>query len=135
MPIKHCTHLITRKELKDNPNVIYVFGDNMIRQGYGGQAKEMRGEPNAVGIPTKYSPSLAPHAFFTNKSLEEKAVKDAIDEAFARLEERLLHKQIVVIPAGIGTGLADLPKRAPLVHLYIMNKIQELETKYGCYKV
>lgn len=136
MPIKYCTHLITRKELRDNPNTIYVFGDNMARQGYGGQAKEMRGEPNAIGIPTKYFPSNQERAFFTDTTIIETYVLNAINDAFKRIEEQLLYKQIVVIPAaGIGTGLAQLPKRAPLVYEYILDKLKELEVKYGSYKV
>jgi hypothetical protein len=47
---------IKREDLRANPTVLYVFGDNEARTGLGGQAKEMRGEPNAVGIATKASP-------------------------------------------------------------------------------
>ena len=48
---------ITREELQRHPELIFVFGDNMLRKGFGGQAKEMRGEPNAVGVPVKWRPS------------------------------------------------------------------------------
>lgn len=41
---------IMRRDLLDNQDKLYVFGDNMVRRGFGGQAREMRGEPNAVGI-------------------------------------------------------------------------------------
>jgi hypothetical protein len=47
---------ITRKDLRENPDKRYVFGDNVERRGYGGQAKEMRGEPNAIGVVTKWAP-------------------------------------------------------------------------------
>jgi redox-sensitive bicupin YhaK (pirin superfamily) len=33
---------------------LFVFGDNLRRTGFGGQAAEMRGEPNAVGIAPGY---------------------------------------------------------------------------------
>ena len=57
---------ITRDDLKSNRNQIYVFGDNMIREGYGGQAAAMRGEPNSFGIPTKWLPTNDTKAFFTD---------------------------------------------------------------------
>jgi hypothetical protein len=42
----------------------YVFGDNGRRIGFGGQAKEMRGEPNAIGVATEWVPTNRPNAFF-----------------------------------------------------------------------
>ena len=51
---------IYRSDLKANPSVLYLFGDNLQRVGLGGQAKEMRGEPNAVGIATKKAPDNKP---------------------------------------------------------------------------
>lgn len=44
---------IFREDLQANPDVYYLFGDNVERRGLGGQAKEMRGEPNAIGVATK----------------------------------------------------------------------------------
>tara|TARA_Y100000034_G_scaffold87336_1_gene104761 strand:- start:4060 stop:4287 length:228 start_codon:yes stop_codon:yes gene_type:complete len=58
---------IFRGDLIANPNRTYLFGDNFIRKGYGGQAKEMRGEPNAYGIVTKRFPSMDKKAFLTDK--------------------------------------------------------------------
>ncbi len=48
--------IITRAEVRANPDRYYVFGDNMTGTGYGGQAAQMRGEVNAVGVPTKWRP-------------------------------------------------------------------------------
>ena len=44
---------ITREFVRNHPDFIFVFGDNLAKKGLGGQAREMRGEPNAVGIATK----------------------------------------------------------------------------------
>jgi len=60
---------ITREELQRHPELIFVFGDNMLRKGFGGQAKEMRGEPNAVGVPVKWRPSRDAGAYFTDRDL------------------------------------------------------------------
>ena len=45
--------VITRDKIKENPDVLYLFGDKLLRKGLGGQAKEMRGEPNTLGIVSK----------------------------------------------------------------------------------
>lgn len=116
---------ITRNDLKKNPTALYVFGDNLREQGYGGQAKEMRGEPNAVGIPTKRSPSMAPHAFFTNADLGE--VGTIIDRKFAALRAHVDAGRDVIFPQdGLGTGLSELSRRAPAILAYINSHIQRL---------
>lgn len=102
--------LIHREDLKANPKVFYVFGDNVQRKGFGGQAKEMRGEPNAIGVATKWSPS----EFFDNK---RKAIQTHIVyEDLQKVEEKLKSGHLVVWPTDhIGTGLADLQNRCPEV--------------------
>lgn len=112
MPIK-LQKWITREDLRANPDVLYVFGDNLAGIGYGGQAKAMRGEPNAVGIPTKDSPMF--YASETN-ALEYLTVWV---EQFQKLDYWLgACRGDVVWPAdGIGTGLADMPTHAPILWL------------------
>lgn len=55
MPVKYLAW-ITRDMLRKEPEARFVFGDNAYRKGFGGQAKEMRGEPNALGVATKWYP-------------------------------------------------------------------------------
>jgi len=40
---------IRREYIRQNRHKTFLFGDNLEHLGYGGQAKEMRGEPNAIG--------------------------------------------------------------------------------------
>lgn len=47
--------LITEEYLENNPNHIFVFGDNTLRYGKGGAAK-LRNFPNTYGFITKKSP-------------------------------------------------------------------------------
>ena len=106
--------------LKAKPDTLFVFGDNLLRQGMSGQAREMRGEPNAVGIPTKASPNMSEKAFFTDADFE--AAKPHIDAAFTRLYDHARHGGEIVWPwDGIGTGLAQLEKRAPRIWQRIQN--------------
>ena len=104
-------NLITRQMLRDEPETLFVFGDNMEQRGFGGQAKEMRGEPNAVGIPTKWKPDMSPNAFFDDSDACFDAAKDRIRTAFIRLRSHQLAGGKIIWPeAGIGTGLANLEK-------------------------
>lgn len=105
---------ITRKLMQENPNTLYVFGDNMVERGMGGQAKEMRGEPNAVGIPTKFLPSYEDKAFFNDDDLFR--VKTKIDAQVLKLFLHASEGGEIVWPSdGIGTGLADLKNKAPAI--------------------
>ena len=121
---------ITREMVRAEPETLWVFSDNMDREGYGGQAREMRGEPNAVGVPTKWRPSRHPDAYFTDADADNPDVRSAIMHAFAMMRYALEAGRDVVIPAaGLGTGLADLPTHAPRIHRAIEAHILSLEEK------
>jgi hypothetical protein len=112
---------ITRADVRADKDKIFLFGDNLTGKGYGGQAKEMRGEENAVGIPTKKFPNNNPSAFFNDKELA--ANKKAIDKAFSRIPTG----KIIVMPrAGLGTGLAQLSEKAPRTFAYLNDKLVEI---------
>lgn len=108
---------ITRQNLKDNPETLYVFGDNLERVGLGGQAKEMRGEPNAIGLPTKLLPSHNNNAYLTEEHLILIIITNTDD--VDKLIHHLDHEKIVIWPTdGIGTGLAKLEEKAPNIFNY-----------------
>ena len=101
-----------RSTIRSMPDTLFVFGDNLARLGYGGQAAEARGEPNSVGIPTKYSPSR----YFDNDSKSFYSAKEPIKNAFVILAQHLKAGHDIVWPAdGVGTGLAKLPQCAPAI--------------------
>lgn len=111
MPIRY-EKRITREMLRAEPDTLFVFGDNLRRKGLGGQAREMRGEPNAVGLPTKREPSMHEAAYFTDADVDE--FWNAALPNFNWLAHHLARGGSVVLPEdGIGTGLADLKRRAP----------------------
>ncbi len=129
MPIKF-QKFIKRQDLKDNPDQYYVFGDNDNRTGIGGQAKEMRGEPNAIGIRTKKLASHNEDAYYYDTNYLNNTVKIVAD--FKIVHSLLMLGRVVVFPAdGIGTGLAKLGEKAPLTLKLITNIIEELVEKYG----
>lgn len=116
--------LITRAYLRAHRHKIFLFGDNLIGRGLGGQAREMRGEPNAIGIPTKRLPSMTPEAFFTDQEFDKNIA--AIDRAFDRIL-RLPRGTTIVRPSnGLGTGRAEMQSRAPKTFAYLNSKLREL---------
>ena len=110
---------ILRRHLIAQPSWTFVFGDNLERRGFGGQAKEMRGSKNAVGIPTKRRPEMDPTAFFQDYDAHE--VLPIMGKEFGKLAARLLDGGTIVIPAdGIGTGRAKLEEKAPKIYNYLI---------------
>jgi hypothetical protein len=94
--------------------------------GRGGQARECRGEPNAVGVATKRSPSMAESSFWSDSDfLRCSAI---IDADMAPLFSHIEQGGTVVFPkAGIGTGLSQLPARAPSLMDHIRARVIELQ--------
>lgn len=118
---------VTRLMVQADRLTVFVFGDNMEGRGMGGQAREMRGEPNAIGVPTKWRPGRADRDYFSDDDAKDRDVWHAIHGAFQRIRAALSDGRNVVIPAdGLGTGLAELPTRAPKLHAMIEDAIKRL---------
>lgn len=122
----------TREYIKSRRGLYFVFGDNVARRGLGGQAKEARGEPNTIGIVTKWAPMMHPNCFFT----DSEECFDLVEKDLLRVVD-LLDKRIdVVFPRdGIGTGLANLKLGAPKLDTYIKTFIATLADKYGKFTI
>ncbi len=117
---------ITREYVRANPGKLFLFGDNLEQRGFGGQAAAMRGEPNALGIPTKKEPNYKESAFFIDLEFDKN--KAAIDAAFAQVINAVTDSiRVIVIPSeGLGTGRAQLDRGAPLTFAYLQKRLAEL---------
>lgn len=103
---------ISREDLRANPSALYLFGDNEQRQGSAGQAKEMRGEPNAIGIRVKRAPGKQPGDYWTDKRYDKYV--EMIRADMQPVFEHVANGGLIVLPLdGIGTGLSELDQRAP----------------------
>lgn len=117
--------MIYRSDLQANRHVIYVFGDNLERAGNGGQAKEMRGEPNAFGIPTKRKPLFSEDAYLTDDDYE--IMEKVFDECFSKIHNWLSEDRIIVFPSdGIGSGYALLEEKAPKIWKLLQDHTTQL---------
>jgi len=118
--------MIYRADLQANPEVLYLFGDNDRREGFGGQAAEMRDEDNAVGIRTKWAPHMRQTAFFSDDDYDQ--IEGMINADLEPVREHLEKGGVVIIPTdGLGTGLSKLPEMAPAVAAYLTDQLNELD--------
>ncbi len=123
---------ISREMVRADRDAVFCFGDDMEGTGVGGWAAAMRGEPNVVGVPTKWRPGEKHLDYFDDTDWYDSVVRAAITEAFQRLRVALQRGHDVVIPAGgLGTSLAELPTRAPELHARIERAITRLEEEYA----
>lgn len=102
----------TRESVAADTERNYIFGDNLLGVGNGGQAC-IRGLPNAFGVPTKVSPDMGTDAFFYDALYD--ANKARIDAAIAAIPT----DKPVVYNVEIGRGLAELHIRAPRTYDYL----------------
>lgn len=112
--------MIYRADLRANPHLLYVFGDNTRRVGMGGQAGEMRGEPNAFGVATKRNPGMAGDDFFHGTKSDWQDVQRDLDDLNARATDYL---GLVIPMDGLGSGLARLDETAPELFKFINSEI------------
>lgn len=113
-------------DVRKNGNLIFVFGDNNVGFGKGGQAI-IRDEPNATGIPTKKYPNSDKDSFYSDVEFDENV--DHINKSIDNIKELIKsdHYIGIVLPEdGFGTGLAELPKRAPNTYKYLTAAIKNL---------
>jgi hypothetical protein len=115
-----------RKTVERRSNCLFVFGDNDVHKGAGGQAI-IRGLPNSIGIPTKKYPNNNPDSFYTD--LEYFSNKRKIELAIQTIiSESPNYKYIVLPQNGIGTGLARLPTLAPKTYAYLTQRLTDLRS-------
>jgi hypothetical protein len=111
----------------------FVFGDNLLGFGRGGQAI-IRGAPNAFGVPTKRKPAMSAGSFF------EEGNESDLDAVLGRLKllwEELTQGRSVVIPVtsdgqvSLGLERAELRERAPTIYEAICRHVGEMCEAFG----
>lgn len=109
-------------ELVKKSNKIWIFGDNDMRIGNGGQSI-IRGLDNAIGIRTKKSPSTSVDSYYSDDEYEENCKK--IFEDILYIKSKLTEgNKIVFSKNGYGTGLALLEQKAPKTFLFLCDHLK-----------
>lgn len=116
-----------REDCKRRSDCLFIFGDNWLRAGFGGQAV-IRPAKNAIGIITKKTPSHNKSAYYYDKDFTEYC--NELDKDLRAAQETFKTGGYKVFGwplAGIGTGLAKLPVTAPTCFYYLQSCIHVKE--------
>lgn len=94
--------IVTERYLDDHPNVIFVYGDNLLHQGRGGAAA-LRWHPQAYGFVTKRRPSLSERSYYRPDEY-----RPVFDQELARLRDEIQsHPDRIYLISKLGSGLAN----------------------------
>lgn len=122
---------------KKHRDKVFVFGDNTLRFGKGGQAI-IRDEPNAIGVATKRKPAMSEDSFFT----ECEADLDAVLSDLGDVWRLLSGGKDVVIPirasdamVSLGLERAELLTRAPMLYKAITSHVIEMTAAHDYFDV
>jgi hypothetical protein len=113
--------------------LIFVFGDNLLGFGRGGQAI-IRGAPNAFGVPTKRKPAMSAGSFFEEGN---EADLDAVLVRLGTLWTIAEDGKSIVIPVtsdgevSLGLERAELRERAPSIYEAICRHVGEMCEAFG----
>ncbi len=111
------------EECAENPSTLYVFGDNMIRRGTGGQAS-IRAADNSIGLATKRLPTMYDDAFFADREDEFQVVEEDIINIIREANKEKY--DTLVLPAdGLGTGLSQMPTKSPSLFEYMVSILED----------
>jgi hypothetical protein len=119
---------LCRSEIRRCRDTIFLFEDTQFHPVMAGQAREARGEVNAVAIPVKRCPGRLEESFWSDQELP--ANRCAIDAALEVVEAVVRMGRQVVVPRDFGAG-GELRRRAPLTAAYLNQRLEELRTLAG----
>jgi hypothetical protein len=118
----YCTFWSIDDCIKES-KALFIFGDNDVKKGCGGQAV-IRYCKNAYGIPTKKYPSNNPNSFYTDVEYDMNCKK--IMEAITQIIKISEKYQEINFPLdGFGTGLARLQNKAPKTLKFLNQMIKK----------
>jgi len=94
--------IITSQYLNENPNHIFVFGDNLLRCGVGGAAK-LRSHKNTYGFITKKAPTNRHYDYYK----PEEYVK-VYNSEYNKLKDEIVNNpDKTYLISKLGSGLAN----------------------------
>ena len=111
-------------DVKYQLNKIFIFGDNDLRIGRGGQAI-IRDMNNTIGIRTKKAPNNNYNSFYSDDEYDQNIIKikEDIDKILDKIKEGYI---IVFSSGGYGTGLSRLREKAPKTFKYLCDELFDI---------
>lgn len=120
MKVKYFPRFWTCSDVEANLNYLFVYGDNDLQRGRGGQAI-IRDLPNTIGLPTKKLPNNLPESFYTDLEYEKNKVK--IDAAIEQILLKAEFYDGIMLPHDV-FGHAKLHLLAPKTFQYLSEQIK-----------
>lgn len=102
--------IVTEEWLRENPNHIFVFGDNLDRKGKGGGAK-LRDVPNTYGFITKKHPNNNDKSFYDRTEYVH-VLQSELKKLLYHMEDNLDKTYMI---SQLGNGLANKYDIFPLI--------------------
>jgi hypothetical protein len=99
---KYNNFIVTKEFLDKNEDAVFVFGDNTIRQGYGGAAI-LRDHPRAYGFITKKYPDNRDESFYRPEEYQVDFLASAVE--LMLFVEQNIDKTFYI--SQLGGGLAN----------------------------
>jgi hypothetical protein len=112
------------EQCNKNKDKLYIFGDNTLRIGNGGQA-QIRDCVNSFGICTKLAPSTTEHSYFSD-SIEHLELIEADISELIKISKTGKYNEIIFPWDGLGSGLSKMPQKCPLLY----RRMNKLLSKY-----
>jgi len=110
----------SENDCDNSPRTLFIFGDNDIKTGRGGQAV-IRFCKNSFGIPTKKYPNYRISSYYMDSDYDNNIIK--IKYAIENLIKKSEDYDVIMFPKnGLGTGLSKMQIYAPKT-LTSMNEI------------
>lgn len=124
----HIPHIITDSFVKQHPDWIFIYGDNLIHKGEEGHRILFSHLPNCYPVPTKKRPCHREDSYFNDKEYfyNEKHIKESIDKI-------PFEYTFVVLIQGIGKEEDDsmLYIKAPGTYNYlIQDELDRIKSQY-----
>ncbi len=113
--------------VESDPTRVFIFGDNLARRGRKGQAI-IRNFNNVIGVPTKRYPCMKSRKCFFSDKIDEMIF---VRRELVKISELLKNGKKIGLPIdGLGTGLAELKKRSPVIFKYIVLFMRQYDSRY-----
>lgn len=113
-------------DVQSRKDHLFLFGDNDIQKGLGGQAI-IRNQSNSHGIPTKRYPNHNYYSYYHDKdyAIHIEKIDKAFDEAISKFINGD-YEYIVIPEDGLGTGLAHMKYYSPRLFSHINHRLRLL---------